>query len=55
MTILCRSPRQSSAIFVTFKQELERMDSTEFHRFYPVGSETLPAEERTDEANIRLS
>ena len=31
------------------------MDTTEFHKFYLVGGETLPAEERTVEANIRLS
>jgi len=31
------------------------MDSAEFHKFYLLGGETVPAEERTDEANIRLS
>jgi len=31
------------------------MDSTEFHRFHLVGSETLSAEERTDKAIIRRS
>jgi hypothetical protein len=31
------------------------MDSEQFHKFYLVGGETLPAEEQADEANIRLS
>ena len=30
------------------------MDSREFHKLYHLGGEMLPAEERTDEANIRL-
>jgi hypothetical protein len=55
MTISNRSSRESSAICVIFKQELERMNSAEFHKFYLLGGETISAEERTDEANIRLS
>lgn len=53
ITILRRSSSQSSAVFVLFKQELEWMESTVFHKFCLVGGQTLPAEERTDETNIR--